>query len=57
MTDEASIASAVQASLELAGRMDVLVNNAGFAVGGFVEEVSMEEWRRQLETNFSDWLP
>lgn len=52
VTDEASIASAIQESLELAGRMDVLVNNAGFAVGGFVEEVSMEEWRRQLETNF-----
>lgn len=52
VTDEASIASAVQASLELAGRIDVLVNNAGFAVGGFVEEVSMEAWRGQMETNF-----
>lgn len=28
------------------------MNNAGFAVGGFVEEVSMETWRRQMETNF-----
>lgn len=52
VTDEASIASATQAALELAGRIDVLVNNAGFAVGGFVEEVGMDAWRRQMETNF-----
>ncbi|WP_340022956.1 SDR family oxidoreductase [Paenibacillus sp. FSL K6-1096] len=52
VTDEASVASAVQSAIKLAGRIDVLVNNAGFAVGGFVEEVSMETWRRQMETNF-----
>lgn len=33
------------------GRLDVLVNNAGIAVGGFVEDVPIPEWRRQLETN------
>ncbi|NQX43707.1 SDR family oxidoreductase [Paenibacillus tritici] len=52
VTDEASIASALQAILGRFGRVDVLVNNAGFAVGGFVEEVGMAEWRRQMETNF-----
>ncbi|WP_238649617.1 SDR family oxidoreductase [Paenibacillus piscarius] len=52
VTDEASVAAAVQATLELTGRIDVLVNNAGLAVGGFVEEVDMEAWRRQMETNF-----
>jgi NAD(P)-dependent dehydrogenase (short-subunit alcohol dehydrogenase family) len=52
VTEEASIASAVAAAAEQFGRIDVLVNNAGFAVGGFVEEVSMEEWRRQMDTNF-----
>ncbi|MEH7355056.1 SDR family oxidoreductase [Neobacillus drentensis] len=32
--------------------VDVLVNNAGFALGGFSEELSIEEYRRQFETNF-----
>lgn len=34
------------------GRLDVLVNNAGEAVGGMVEEVPLSGWRKQLETNF-----
>ena len=34
------------------GRIDVLVNNAGFAVAGFAEDLKMEEIRMQLETNF-----
>ena len=33
-------------------RIDVLVNNAGFAVAGFVEDVKLEELRLQFETNF-----
>lgn len=32
--------------------IDVLVNNAGIALGGFSEELSIEEYRRQFETNF-----
>jgi NAD(P)-dependent dehydrogenase (short-subunit alcohol dehydrogenase family) len=31
--------------------VDVLVNNAGFALGGFCEELSLEEYRLQFETN------
>lgn len=34
------------------GRLDVLVNNAGEAVGGMVEEVPLSGWRTQMETNF-----
>ncbi len=34
------------------GRLDVLVNNAGFAVAGFAEDIKLEELRRQFETNF-----
>jgi NAD(P)-dependent dehydrogenase (short-subunit alcohol dehydrogenase family) len=33
-------------------RIDVLVNNAGFAVGGFAEDISLDELRLQFETNF-----
>ncbi|MFJ5714773.1 SDR family oxidoreductase [Neobacillus sp. NPDC093127] len=32
--------------------VDVLVNNAGFAQGGFSEELSLEDYRQQFETNF-----
>ena len=34
------------------GRIDVLVNNAGFAVGGFADDISLDELRLQFETNF-----
>jgi NAD(P)-dependent dehydrogenase (short-subunit alcohol dehydrogenase family) len=34
------------------GRIDVLVNNAGFAVGGFAEDIQLGELRLQFETNF-----
>ncbi len=34
------------------GRIDVLVNNAGFPVAGFAEDIKLEELRQQFETNF-----
>lgn len=34
------------------GRIDVLVNNAGFALGGFAEDVALDELRLQMDTNF-----
>jgi|SRR5579883_3057252 NAD(P)-dependent dehydrogenase (short-subunit alcohol dehydrogenase family) len=34
------------------GRIDVLINNAGFAMAGFVEDIKLEEIRLQFETNF-----
>jgi NAD(P)-dependent dehydrogenase (short-subunit alcohol dehydrogenase family) len=37
--------------LEQIGRVDVLVNNAGFAGVGFVEEIPISEYRKQFETN------
>ncbi|MDG4657015.1 oxidoreductase [Ectobacillus antri] len=33
-------------------RVDVLVNNAGFAMGGFTEEISIASYKKQFETNF-----
>ncbi|QMV39808.1 SDR family oxidoreductase [Cohnella cholangitidis] len=52
VTDASSIDEAVTRTASLFGRIDLLVNNAGFAVGGFIEEVPMEAWRAQMETNF-----
>lgn len=34
------------------GRIDVLVNNAGFSMAGFAEDCSLDELREQFETNF-----
>ncbi|MBG9735209.1 SDR family oxidoreductase [Paenibacillus alvei] len=52
VTDTHSIASAAQYIQSAYGGVHVLVNNAGFAIGGFIEEISMDEWHAQLNTNF-----
>jgi NAD(P)-dependent dehydrogenase (short-subunit alcohol dehydrogenase family) len=52
VTDTASHADFVAAVLSDYGRIDVLVNNAGFALSGFADDVSLDELRRQMETNF-----
>lgn len=50
ITRPADAQAAVAATLEKFGRLDVLVNNAGNFFGGFFEELSPEQVRRQLET-------
>lgn len=42
----------LEAAVRDYGRIDVLVNNAGFAVGGFAEDIQLQELRLQFETNF-----
>jgi len=46
------IPSFVEAVVRDYGRINVLVNNAGFAVAGFAEDIKLEELRLQFETNF-----
>lgn len=41
----------LQTYLETIGGVDILINNAGFAEGGFVEELTTEEYKQQFETN------
>lgn len=47
-----AVDAAVQKIIATHGRIDVLVNNAGFGLFGAVEELNMEEARAQMETNF-----
>lgn len=51
VTDGTAAARAASWIMERFGRIDVLVNNAGIAVGGYTEDVPMEQWRLQMETN------
>ena len=51
VTDEASVAAAVAAAVERAGRLDVVVNNAGIAEGSSVEETTSEQLAAVFETN------
>lgn len=50
--DTESVERGVDFILERAGRLDVVVNNAGFGIAGAVEDTSIEEARAQFETNF-----
>jgi NAD(P)-dependent dehydrogenase (short-subunit alcohol dehydrogenase family) len=51
VTDTAAVDATVQQAHEHFGRLDVVVNNAGYGLFGTVEEVSEEHARAQIETN------
>jgi NAD(P)-dependent dehydrogenase (short-subunit alcohol dehydrogenase family) len=52
VTDDASVKNAVEAiSSETRGRIDVLVNNAGYGLNGAFEDLAMDEIKAQYETN------
>ena len=52
VTDEAQVMAAVAEIVAAQGRVDVLVNNAGFGISGAVEFTGTEEAQRQLDVNF-----
>lgn len=52
VTDRPGVFEAVTAGVERFGRLDVVVNNAGFGYLGMIEEFTEEQARIQIETNF-----
>ena len=52
VTEPATIDDAVRAAVERFGRIDTLVNNAGNFYAGYFENISPEQLRAQMETNF-----
>ncbi|MFI5613727.1 SDR family oxidoreductase [Amycolatopsis sp. NPDC051903] len=51
VTDKSAVDSAVARAHERFGRLDVVVNNAGYGLFGAIEEVSEQQARDQIETN------
>jgi NAD(P)-dependent dehydrogenase (short-subunit alcohol dehydrogenase family) len=51
VTDKAAVDATVHKAHERFGRLDVVVNNAGYGLFGTIEEVSEEQARAQIETN------
>jgi short-subunit dehydrogenase len=52
VTDDKSVKDGAESVLENAGKIDILINNAGYSIAGGVEETSVEEARQLFETNF-----
>jgi len=50
--DESSVKNAIRKILDQKQRIDILVNNAGWGLWGCVEDVSIDEFKAQFDTNF-----
>jgi len=52
VTDDASVHDAIQEVITKEGRIDLLVNNAGYALFGAAEDLGIDEVKKQFDTNF-----
>jgi len=52
VTNHVEVQQVVNDTLQKFGKIDVLINNAGYAQAGFIEELQMEDLKKQFETNF-----
>ena len=50
--DDVSIQKTINTITKQKGKLDILINNAGYGIGGFFEDLSEKEVRDQFETNF-----
>ena len=50
--DDTSIQKTINTITDNEGKLDILINNAGYGIGGFFEDLSEKEIRDQFETNF-----
>lgn len=51
ITDHEQVKKIADKVIEKHEKIDILINNAGYCLGGFTEEVSMDEWQAQFDTN------
>ncbi len=52
VTDDASVEQAVRTAVEQAGRIDVVINNAGYVISGLQEAVTTGQAQKIMDTNF-----
>ena len=52
INDDDSIKNAIEYIIKEFGRIDVLINNAGYGIGGAIEDYTVEKVKEQFETNF-----
>ena len=52
VTDDTSVHEAIQQVIKREGRIDLLVNNAGYALFGAAEDLGIDEVKKQFDTNF-----
>lgn len=52
VTDDTSIQNAINQIIEKEGKIDVLINNAGFGIAGAIEHTLIDKAKEQFETNF-----
>lgn len=53
VADPASVENAVQQTLSLAGKIDILINNAGLTWGTPAEDMPLERWQQVIDTNIT----
>lgn len=51
LNDELSVGQAINATIAMFGRIDVIINNAGYGIGGSIEELTDEETRDSFNIN------
>ncbi len=51
VTSDSSVETAVKQALEIAGRIDVVINNAGFGVAGFAEATTVPQFQKNFDVN------
>lgn len=51
ITDFLAVDRVIKNVLARYGKIDILINNAGYAQGGFAEETEIDDWKQQFETN------
>ena len=52
VTSEESIVTAIKSVVEVEGRLDILINNAGMGITGPIEDTPTNEMRKVFDTNF-----
>ena len=53
VTDEASVANLFAQAVKAFGRVDVVFNNAGMGGGGLIEDITLADWKKVVDTNLT----